>query len=423
MKKRLLTILLTGILLLPGLIQPVEASNLKLSDWAINDYHMANEYGILNWFQRDSDFTVPITRAEFCDMVFSVVKASNYNISHDLDVCQPDPFTDTDRFSVFCLEQLGIAKGVGGGRFDPQGALTREQAATFMNRAAEIMDFTFIPNEISPFTDEMQISDWAADAAKEMQAAGLIIGTDQGAFLPKEFLTREQAAAILVRFYQKSGYNLGLRVRNESGNLTLADFDECNGKYRATGKNTYEITYYQGNWCRADLKVKGDQITRAVYTHMNSGKQINMLRKNWRDQIPSYNGRSYLGGNAYVEIKDGMIRWEKGGKTMLAIPMEDRVGNVNYQIMNGEPVATYGDYNDNCTVFLSTPEGEELFRVKGYIHCITNRYIITEQYRYSAPTVDSAYSVYLVYDHHGNLVDETEYEHDGLYWAGYITDY
>ena len=101
MKKRLISLLLAGILLLPGVLQPAQASNLKLSDWATNDYHLANEYGILNWFQRDTDFTVPITRAEFCDMVFSVVKSADHNLRNELDVCRPDPFTDTDRYSVF----------------------------------------------------------------------------------------------------------------------------------------------------------------------------------------------------------------------------------------------------------------------------------------------------------------------------------
>ncbi len=422
MKKRLISLLLAGILLLPGVLQPAQASNLKLSDWATNDYHLANEYGILNWFQRDTDFTVPITRAEFCDMVFSVVKSADHNLRNELDVCRPDPFTDTDRYSVFCLEQLGIAKGVGNGRFDPQGTLTREQAATFMARAAEIIDFTYIPEETTPFTDEDRISDWAKDAAGTMQEAGLIIGTDQGAFLPGQYLTREQAAAILVRFYQKNGCNLGLTIRNTSGNLTLEDFEELNGKYRSTGRNSYEITYYQGKFCRADLKVRNGRIISAVYTHMNSGKQINMLKKNWRDRIPPYDGRTYLGGDAYAEIKDGTARLEIAGETILSIPVEDRMLNINYLVMDGKPVATCAEDN-NYTVFRSTPDGEELFRVKGYLHCITNKYIITEQYRYSAPTVDSAYTVYLVYDLRGNLVDEKEYDHNGLYWAGYITDY
>ena len=426
MKKRIMAIVLSAGLLFASVCQPVpvEASNLKLSDWAVPSYSLANNYGIMNWFERDSDFTVPITRAEFCDMVFSVVRSSQWRINQEIDVCKPSPFNDTDRFSVFCLQQLGIAKGVGGDRFDPQGHLTREQAATFMARAAEIMDFTYIPEETEAFIDESEISEWATEAAAVMQESGLIIGTEQGAFLPKQQLTREQAVTILVRFYQKNGCNKSLPILNETGKLTLEDFSDLNGKWSDAGKGVYNVTYHDINHSRIDLRVKNDQILSATYTLLKNGQHFNMMKRNWRDKIPFITGRVYLGNDVFCETAEKEIRLEVSGKTY-TIPAETEPGSVNYQTMNGQKVLYYTDKNYNNNYFVSLLEGKELFRIEGdgYVSIIDNHYIITEQTRYSAPTVDAAYSVYKVHDLEGNLVDDKEYTLWGLYWAGIITDW
>lgn len=426
MRKRIVAVVLSVGLLVAGVCQPVpaEASNLKLSDWAVPSYSLANNYGVMNWFERDIDFTVPITRAEFCDMVFNVVKSSHWRINQEIDVCKPIPFNDTDRFSVFCLEQLGIAKGVGGDRFAPQGYLTREQAATFMARAAEIMDFTYIPEETEAFTDESEISEWAKEAAAVMQESGLIIGTDQGAFLPKQQLTREQALTIMVRFYQKNGCNPSLPVRNETGKLTLDDFSELNGKWSDAGKGVYNVTYHDINHSRIDLRVKNDRILSATYTLVTTGDQVNMMRTNWIKRIPYVTGRVYLGNDVFCETPEGEIRLEVSGETY-SVPVETKPTFVGYQNMNGRKVLYYSEGDYSTSHFVSLPEGKELFRIEGdgYVSIINNHYIITEQTRYSAPTVDAAYSVYKVHDLEGNPVDDKEYSLWGLYWAGIITDW
>ena len=387
-----------------------------LSDWAINDYHMANEYCILNWFTRGGDFTEPITRAEFCDMVFNVVRAARNGITAEIDAGRPEPFNDTDRYSVYCLEQLGVAKGTGVGIFDPEGTLTREQAAAFIYRAGEFLDFTYLPSEPEEFTDADEIALWARDAVEVMQAAGLMTGTDTGNFMPGEEITREQAAAVLVRFLEKNGFNYGIYVKDEDGVLTEDDFAGLNGKYRPTGEDSYEVTYYQGNFAKITVNVKDGRVLSAIYTSLDTGKTTDLKQTKMMD-IPIDYTRTYLGGSAYVTRGGGKLKFELGGRQVLTLT--DDYGNVGYQNMGGEYLF-YGTRKGG-TDFISA-NGEILFTVSGIVSGITNRYIITEAYRYPGDTVDGSYTVYGVYTHEGEELEKPGLSDWELYEKGYVTD-
>ena len=74
------------------------------------------------------------------------------------------------------------------------------------------------------------------------------------------------------------------------------------------------------------------------------------------------------------------------------------------------------------TTFFSTPDGTPLFTVDGYVHRLTNRYIITEMVRYAGETVDAAYSVYGVYTLDGAQVAPLGLSDRALYEQGYVTD-
>lgn len=422
MKKRFAFILVLALLF--GFTAPsVEAvyeenSGLKLSDWAVDSYQKANQYGILNWFHRNDDFTAPITRAEFCDMIFNVVKSMHNGIAAEIDVCAASPFTDTDRYSVYCLSQLGIAKGVGGELFDPNGTLTREQATTFMYRAGELLDFTYLPDKKAEFTDASAISPWASDAADVMQESGLMIGTDTGAFLPKSLLTREQAAAVLVRFLEKNGCNSGIYIKDEDSKLTLADLAGLNGKYRSIGEDSYEVSYYQNNFASLVVNVTGDTVQSAVFTYLNTGRSADLVSMRMddfmrMDDMLSYSGRYYLGNNAYNVETGGKRMLEMANKTVLTLPADQYDSIIRYQKMNGAYVA-YTDKGE-ATEFFTLGNGEKLFAVNGSVRCITNKYIITETTRYSGPTVDAAYSAYGVYTLDGTLVESLGLQQEELY--------
>ncbi len=98
----------------------------------------------------------------------------------------------------------GIVKGLGEGRFGPDGLVTREQMATILYRLAGLAGYgTGRRAALSGFPDQGQVSEWARDAMSWAIAEGLITGSAVGnqTFLrPGYGSTRAQAATVLMRF-------------------------------------------------------------------------------------------------------------------------------------------------------------------------------------------------------------------------------
>lgn len=66
---------------------------------------------------------------------------------------------------------------------------------------AQIMGY-YLPqtqDEIA-FVDQSQIADWAKDAVKAMQLAGVVYGRDGNRFDPTGYATRAEAAAVIRRY-------------------------------------------------------------------------------------------------------------------------------------------------------------------------------------------------------------------------------
>jgi len=88
--------------------------------------------------------------------------------------------------------------GVGGNRFEPQGELSREQAAVVLSRLADAMEQPF-PQEPATFADLDSISDWAVEAVGRAQAAGIMRGIGDNIFAPQVVHTREEAIVTMMR--------------------------------------------------------------------------------------------------------------------------------------------------------------------------------------------------------------------------------
>ncbi|MCL2199157.1 MAG: S-layer homology domain-containing protein [Defluviitaleaceae bacterium] len=97
--------------------------------------------------------TLPITRAEFSSLAVRLYEIFNGEITGRVR------FADTRDVNVQKLAYVGVVFGVGDGRFNPDGMLTREHAAVILSRlsdadgVAEFVDFT--PEQ--PFTREQGI--------------------------------------------------------------------------------------------------------------------------------------------------------------------------------------------------------------------------------------------------------------------------
>lgn len=100
---------------------------------------------------------------------------------------------------VTWAEKNGVVNGVGKGKFDPEGKITREQLVVMMHRLAGLVE---ADADLSAFADAASVSDWATAAMKwavknEIIGGTSMTGSDKLYIDPQGNTTRAQAAKIL----------------------------------------------------------------------------------------------------------------------------------------------------------------------------------------------------------------------------------
>ena len=146
------------------------------------------------------DYTKPIKRDEFARLIYFSVKQMSDTMNTKVILNDVKPlFTDTDDVCIGALSNAGIITGRNDECFSPNDFLTREEAAAVIGRAFDLFGFKRL-NKITNFADKSNISPWAVSAVDSLCPYKIIIGTDNGNFLPKSTITREQAAVITQRF-------------------------------------------------------------------------------------------------------------------------------------------------------------------------------------------------------------------------------
>ena len=115
-------------------------------------------------------------------------------------------FTDVSADSwygaaVIWASENGIVNGVGGGLFDPDASLTREQMAMMLYRFAGYLGSnTEKRADLSAYGDADAVSAAAQDAMAWAVAEGLVNGRSAAELAPKAGATRAELATILFRF-------------------------------------------------------------------------------------------------------------------------------------------------------------------------------------------------------------------------------
>ncbi len=110
-------------------------------------------------------------------------------------------FSDVDE-TCFAYEEInylsdkGIIRGIGDGIFAPENFVTRADFAVMADRAMELNG-----GENIQFSDVF-LSDYYYYPVKRAAEAGIIKGVGNGEFKPKQNITKEEAASILVRSYE-----------------------------------------------------------------------------------------------------------------------------------------------------------------------------------------------------------------------------
>ena len=166
------------------------------SSWAKDQVGLAIDAGIVPQALQ-SRYTDTATRADFCALVVALLeKYLGWELTAE------ETFTDTDDINVRKAATLGIVQGVGNGAFNPNGELTREQAATMLERTYRASLRYLQGSGTSSFADSASVSSWAADAVAKMENSGIMTGVGNNRFDPKGAYSREQSIMTMYRLYR-----------------------------------------------------------------------------------------------------------------------------------------------------------------------------------------------------------------------------
>lgn len=131
-----------------------------------------------------------------------------YRLDGSPDFGGQSPFSDTGPGEYYYAPAVwaarnGIVTGSGGGRFEPNGNITREQLAAILYRYAAYRGMDTSPRcELSSFADADDISSYARDAMSWAVASGLIGGVSENVLQPGGPALRAQVAAVMMRFVE-----------------------------------------------------------------------------------------------------------------------------------------------------------------------------------------------------------------------------
>ena len=126
-----------------------------------------------------------------------------YRIAEEPEASGTNSFTDLKADWYADAVQWAVNEGITKGRsetvFDPNAAVTRQELATFFYRYAG----KAVDADLSAYTDAGEIAEWAQEAMEWAYSEGLITGVSESSLSPLTGSTRAQLATILMRYLSK----------------------------------------------------------------------------------------------------------------------------------------------------------------------------------------------------------------------------
>ncbi len=184
--------------------------------WAKNSVermaaHMIADGVVPGEFQPDKI----VTRAEVAAFLVRVLglspSASGEHNSTFNDVGAADWFAA----AVQTASAMKLVEGYGDGSFRPGEAVTRQELAVMVHRAAELagMNPAASASAAAPaqasYSDDAAIAAWAKPAVEALTRQGLLGGTPEGSFAPAALATRAESLALLDRMLVQLDFSDG----------------------------------------------------------------------------------------------------------------------------------------------------------------------------------------------------------------------
>lgn len=208
------------------------------SPWAHDEVTQAIVLGMVP-FRLQTHWRSPITRIQFAEMIIRFM-AFQYGFADDPSFVSAYCARSSDRngeffgpgswWNRFCGEHgqfndlthpedrgygraayaMNIINGRDDDTFDPDGLLTRQEAATILLRCYQCYGGTYeLAGEPSVVEDQQDIAEWAAEGVAAVLDMKVMNGTAAGHFEPEGTYTREQAVLSLLRLYANAPVSLG----------------------------------------------------------------------------------------------------------------------------------------------------------------------------------------------------------------------
>lgn len=168
--------------------------------WAKRDIEFLVARGAISGISKDKfNPDSNVTREEFVTFLVKALGIQPYNPDRE-------SYDDVDKgdWSYQYIEgaaRTGLISGVSHDYFAPKRPITREEAAILLSRAGNFKPVKEqeMVKVLSTFTDSDKISWWAKNDLAPVIKAKVLNGSDNGKFLPQNYATRAEAAAMIAR--------------------------------------------------------------------------------------------------------------------------------------------------------------------------------------------------------------------------------
>lgn len=169
-------------------------------DWAIEPITRLAEKGIIAGIGEGKfDPDGKVTRSQFVKLLMAAFNLENPNaVSSFNDVKEGEWYYPY----VACAEAYGFFDGIYSGSFGPDVNMSREDMAALAYRVSASSGL-ILPKKTAAddFSDSSSIVSYAAEGIKAMQQAGIINGVGNGMFEPKADVSRAQSAKIIYLLF------------------------------------------------------------------------------------------------------------------------------------------------------------------------------------------------------------------------------
>ncbi|MFC0212446.1 WG repeat-containing protein [Paenibacillus chartarius] len=181
------------------------------SDWAKPEVEKAFSLNLIP-DEMKSGYISNISRADFSKLVVHLLEVKTGKsfatlLTEKNKKLDSSAFTDTSDPDILAAYSLGIVGGKGDGVFDPDGDITRQEAAVMLARTANILGITSKSNVLS-FADNDDVASWAKESIAAVTSiqdktnqSPVMGSTGNNNFSPKASYTKQQAIITMKRLF------------------------------------------------------------------------------------------------------------------------------------------------------------------------------------------------------------------------------